>query len=128
MTDSNSRATPASSAVQSLAMRPLYSRTRWEGLLLASTLHVNAKLVGLVLSHLAGDAGHIPPGRIQGSRALAVLAGLKPHFVRVSKGALTAAGFTELPRVEDWTSNVCRPITLTLPPVPPVPFHTGEQP
>lgn len=127
MTESNDRA-PGAVAAQSLAMRPLYSRTRWEEALLASDLHQNARLVGLLLAHLAGDAGHIPRGKVQGTRHLAPLVRLKPRFVTVSKNCLEARGFIERPPADGWTANVCRPITLTLPaqrPERPKSSHTG---
>lgn len=121
------RVTPVLVA-QSLAMRPLFSRSTWERALLASTLPPNTKLVGLALAHLAGDAGYIPPSRIHGTRRMASLASLPPKVVSGSKKRLEGEGFFERPSDEDWTADDCRPITLTLPPERQEPPHTGEQP
>ncbi|MGW3417030.1 hypothetical protein [Streptomyces phaeochromogenes] len=121
------RVTPVLAA-QSLAMRPLFSRSTWERALLASTLPSNAKLVGLALSHLAGDVGYIPPGRVHGTRRMARLVSLPPRLVSVSKGVLQGAGFFDRPPAEGWTGDDCRPITLTLPPERQEPAHTGGQP
>ncbi|GHH68484.1 hypothetical protein FHS35_009130 [Streptomyces umbrinus] len=121
------RVTPVLAA-QSLAMRPLFSRSTWERALLASTLPANAKAVGLALAHLAGDAGYIPPGRIHGTRPMATLVSLRPRLVSISKGVLQGQGFITRPPAEGWTGEVSRPITLTLPPERQEPAHTGEQP
>ncbi|MFJ4515235.1 hypothetical protein [Streptomyces sp. NPDC088816] len=117
----NARPKPAP-ALASSATRPedagVYDRHRWEQALLAADLpHSNARLLGLVLAHLAGPGGYMPAGGMQHAGRLAATARMTARQTRISLHYLQANRLIYRPDIADWTAtDVVRPITLTMPP------------
>ncbi|MDX3748703.1 hypothetical protein [Streptomyces sp. AK08-02] len=130
MADSLTRPTP--SLLARPRPTPPYNRSVWERAVLTGGLQVHARLLALVLAHHAGDSGHIPAGHVQDARNLAPEAGMSGKVVRISLNFLMAEGYISRPSILDWTGNLPRPVTLTMPPgdalvgVRMEPPHTGE--
>ncbi|MFD5468861.1 hypothetical protein [Streptomyces sp. NPDC127105] len=95
-----------------------YDRHRWEQALLAADLpHSNARLLGLVLAHLAGPGGYMPAGGMQHAGRLAATARMTARQTRISLHYLQVARLIYRPDISDWpATDVVRPITLTMPP------------
>ncbi|MGW1035039.1 hypothetical protein ACWD4Z_22985 [Streptomyces antibioticus] len=99
----------------SVPVREPYDRETWTRLLLTSSLHPHARLVGLTLAHLAGDAGYLPPGGPQHGEQLARITGLFGKNLRMSLSQLTQGGWLSRPPIETWHALEVRPVTLTMP-------------
>lgn len=112
--------TPAVLAVpkQPPAPAPAFDRHRWTEAVLSSGLQVNARIVALVLAHLADTAGHLPAGgRQQQAQPMAARTALTPNEVRISLKVLGLTGFIERPSLDTWEpQQTVRPITLRMPP------------
>ncbi|HET8969419.1 MAG TPA: hypothetical protein VFN19_00050 [Candidatus Nanopelagicales bacterium] len=99
-----------------LATAPAFDRFRWEQAVLSSHVHLNARMVALVLAHCAGTAGYLPPDGPQRVGRIAERARLTIRQVRVSLTQLEYAGLISRPDLEAWPlKKVVRPLTLTMP-------------
>ena len=93
-----------------------YDRDRWQAAVLNGGLHSNARLVALVLAHLAGPSGILPAGGAHSVGRLARQAQLAEQLVRISLNVLEAEGYFSRPDIHTWRpQDLLRPITLTLP-------------
>jgi len=131
MADSLTRPTPADPAP---AAGPApYDRARWESAVLAGELPHQARLVALLLAHLAGPRGELPAGGAHNAERLAGLCRLPHKQAGISLNVLEKTGYFTRPSIHTWeTPDVRRPITLTLPAADALdgvrtePPHTGE--
>lgn len=111
-------------------VRPAFDRHRWEAAVLDSDsgLDSHARLIALILSHHAGEAGYLPSGRTQEGPVLARRSGMAARLARQAMTRLALEGFLSRPPREKWTHPRPRPVTLTMPAAPParrVPPSTG---
>lgn len=124
MADSLARPTPSL-----LAAPDVYDRARWEAAVLVGDLPYTARLLALLLAHLAGTRGELPAGGPHNADRLAHLARLPRKQTRISLGALERAGHFRRPSIHTWEErDVLRPITLTMPSaaIRQEPPHPGE--
>ncbi|WP_055527756.1 hypothetical protein [Streptomyces graminilatus] len=114
MADTFTRPTPADLAPSAEPVP--YDRARWEGAVLAGNLPYMARLVALVLAHLAGPLGELPAGGTHNAERLADLCRLPRKQTRISLNVLENTGHFRRPSIHTWENrDVLRPITLTLP-------------
>lgn len=127
MTDALTRPTPLD-----LAPPSAYDRARWEAAVLAGDLPHTARLVALLLAHLAGTRGELPAGGMHNAERLADLCRLPRKQTRIPLNVLEKTGHFSRPSIHTWEErDVLRPITLTMPPrtgVRQEPPHPGGQP
>ncbi|MFM9563278.1 MULTISPECIES: hypothetical protein [Streptomyces] len=114
MADDLARPTPADLAP---AAGPApYDRARWEAAVLGSELPHQARLVALLLAHLAGPRGELPAGGAHNTDRLAGLGRLSRKQAGISFSVLEKRGYFTRPSIHTWeTPDVRRPVTLTLP-------------
>lgn len=111
MADSLTRPTPAG-----LAAPDTYDRTRWERAVLTGHLPHMARLLALLLAHLAGPDGQLPAGGPHNAERLAGLSGLPRKQTRISLNVLEKTGHFSRPSIHTWEDrDVLRPVTLTMP-------------
>jgi len=126
MADALTRPTPLALATAP----PAYDRARWGDAVLSGSLHPNARLLALVLAHLAGPSGSLPAGGSHGAQRLAPQAGISERLTRISLNVLENEGYLTRPDIHTWQpEELLRPITLTLPSragAREEPPHTGE--
>lgn len=102
-----------------------FDRHWWEKALLAAELpHHAARLLGWGLAHLASKDGHLPSGSAQPGQLGRALR-LTHRQVLMSLRQLEDAGLIHRPAVDHRHRAQARPITLTLPPAPAEPPHSG---
>ncbi|MEU4165607.1 hypothetical protein AB0F46_01815 [Streptomyces sp. NPDC026665] len=99
----------------------VYDRRAWERqLLAASGVNHDMRIVGLVLAHLADDAGELPAAGPHSNGQLARLCRLQEQRIREAVNSLQDKRFLTRPVLQEWTKDVrqnyqVRPVTLTMP-------------
>lgn len=113
------RVAAAAPAPAAVPVRPPYDRHLWGTAVLASDLHLNDRLIALVLAHHAGPSGHLPAHGPQRIGRLSRESGISENGTRRALNQLETAGFLQRPDIRGWNTAIVRPVTLTLPPTPP---------